>query len=86
MNEISYILKLINMGKAYSVIIPDIGEFVCADYSINKKKLKPIVHDNVDEFIKNKNDFVIWRPSNDGYLSPWGKGLPSANLHVLCIF
>lgn len=86
MNEISYIMKLIQDGKAYAVNIPDIGEFVCADYSVNKKNLRPIVHNNVENFMKNKNDFVIWRPSHDGYISPWGIGFPSANLHVLCIF
>lgn len=86
MNEISYIIKLINLRKAYIVNVPNIGDFVCADYTLNKKNLTPISNNSVENFIKNKNDFVIWRPSSDGDISPWGTGLPSANLHVLCIF
>ena len=89
--EMNFISELIFARKAYVISIPEKGNYVCMQSSFldekRIKKMKPIENKDVHKtFLQNPLDFVIWNANDvNGYLSPWGKGLPSANLHVLVI-
>jgi cysteinyl-tRNA synthetase len=84
--EIYYIEKMIRYNKAYVLNIDKIGQFVCGSYDQIKPKCNPIPNESVSEYRHKENDFVLWFPATDGLDSPWGKGYPSANLYVLCMY
>lgn len=80
--EIIFIKKMIARGVAYEVNIPDIGNFICC----SEIKKKTIPNEVVTGYLRDPSDFVIWIPKIDGVQSPWGYGIPSANLYVCCIY
>jgi cysteinyl-tRNA synthetase len=88
--EIIYISHMISRGRAYTLNIPDIGEFVLAESKYYNIRKRPIQNENIkDSFKKHEDDFVVWMPSKNNELyknSPWGNGVPSANLYVCCIY
>ena len=88
--EIKYISHMISKNRAYVVNVQDIGTFVLAESKYYNIRKNPIKNDHIKDDLKNnENDFVIWVPAqNDEHCknSPWGYGLPSANLYVCCIY
>jgi cysteinyl-tRNA synthetase len=87
--EIYYIQKYISNGWAYTIFIPNIGEFVIADYTHFKHKHNSIKSDHLIDKLKNEKDFVIWMPKKEqenSYESPWGYGILSANFYVNCLY
>jgi cysteinyl-tRNA synthetase len=88
--EISYISNMIYRSKAYTIDIPNIGTFVLADSEYYNVRKRPIQNEYIkDSLKKNVDDFVVWMPSYESkycYESPWGCGVPSANLYVCCIY
>lgn len=78
--EINMVDVLISKNKAYSIDVPNKGTYICMTNDNNKTRF--IAHEDV--ITAKKNDYVIWVPnSTHGVPSPWGQGLPSANLYVL---
>jgi cysteinyl-tRNA synthetase len=84
--EIYYIEKMIRYNQAYVLNIDKIGQFVCGSYDQIKPKCNPIPNVSVSGYLHKEKDFVLWAPTTDGLDSPWGKGYPSANLYVLCMY
>jgi len=89
-NEINYIMKLIDHNHAYLVFNKNLNTYVCAKYNYFQPKQTPIMNNNPDisEYLKDPNDYIIWYPNDEQYSvdTPWGKGAPSANLYVCCIY
>lgn len=87
--EVEFVGKMLRQGTAYTVDTKK-GIYVLMDCNYYKPKYKPIGHDDVNEHMRNPNDYVIWIPhSNEkksGVTTEWGIGLPSANLYVCCIY
>ena len=89
--EIIYIYKLISNNSAYTVYNKKLNNtYVCAKYNYFQPKQQPIMNDNPDisDYLENYNDFIIWYPNEQEHSvnTPWGKGIPSANLYVCCIY
>ena len=90
-NEIDYIYKLIYNNSAYLVYDKNLNKtYVCAKYNYFQPKQKPIMNNNteISDYLQNNDDFIIWYPNEQEYSvdTPWGKGIPSANLYVCCIY
>ena len=87
--EIYFIEKMLRMNEAYKVDLPNKGTYICMsnDYRPNQKRITPIKYEEVDSLKKHSLDFVIWRPDIEkGAKSPYGQGVPSANLYVLGLY
>lgn len=87
--EVYFIEKMIRLNYAYVIDIPEKGSFVCMSNldKPNQVKINPIPHPEIDNYKKNNTDFVIWIPDQEkGAVSPYGQGLPSANLYVLGMY
>lgn len=90
-NEINYIMKLIDSNTAYLIYNNGLNNtYICARYNYFQPKQKPIMNNNseISEYLEDDQDFIIWYPNDDDYSidTPWGKGKPSANLYVCCIY
>lgn len=83
MTDIDYIISLIETGKAYTVPT-EMGEFVCAERSkFPNLKVSPVQYALLDGKKYKDDDFPIWAPYKEGRLSPYGKGQPTVNLHLI---
>ena len=85
---IVYIQQLITNGTAYEIdgnVLFDISKFTnygclsdrCIEDQDSGSRIK------VEEYKKNANDFILWKPSSDnepGWDSPWGTGRPGWHL------
>lgn len=90
-NEIDYICKLICNNSAYIIYNKNLNnKYVCAKYNYFQPKQKPIMNNNpeISDYLENNDDFIIWYPNEQEHSvdTPWGKGIPSANLYVCCIY
>lgn len=88
---------LIEREVAYVVDVPGVGTFVCLDYEEMKKRMPfhlfaietmnplPVWYPCLDKHTRTKHmDYALWAPYVEGGVSPWGKGIPTANLeHML---
>jgi cysteinyl-tRNA synthetase len=88
--EFYYINKFISLGWAYTIYIDNVGEFIIAEYKYFDHIKNSIKYDIVKNKLRDQNDFVIWIPKeendNESFDSPWGYGIPSANLYVNCMY
>ena len=85
---IVYIQQLITNGTAYEIdgnVLFDVSKFTnygclsdrCIEDQDSGSRIK------VEEYKKNPNDFILWKPSSDnepGWDSPWGIGRPGWHL------
>ena len=85
---IVYIQQLITNGTAYEIdgnVLFDVSKFTnygclsdrCIEDQDSGSRIK------VEEYKKNPNDFILWKPSSDnepGWDSPWGTGRPGWHL------
>ena len=85
---IVYIQQLIANGTAYEIngnVLFDVSKFTnygclsdrCIEDHDSGSRIK------VEEYKKNPNDFILWKPSSDaepGWDSPWGNGRPGWHL------
>ena len=85
---IVYIQQLIANGTAYEIngnVLFDVSKFTnygclsdrCIEDQDSGSRIK------VEEYKKNPNDFILWKPSSDtepGWDSPWGTGRPGWHL------
>ncbi len=85
---IIYIQQLIANGTAYEIngnVLFDVSKFTnygclsdrCIEDQDSGSRIK------VEEYKKNPNDFILWKPSSDGepgWDSPWGNGRPGWHL------
>ena len=85
---IVYIQQLITNGTAYEIdgnVLFDVRKFTnygclsdrCIEDQDSGSRIK------VEEYKKNPNDFILWKPSSDnepGWDSPWGIGRPGWHL------
>ena len=85
---IDYIQQLITNGTAYEIngnVLFDVSKFTnygclsdrCIEDQDSGSRIK------VEEYKKNPNDFILWKPSSDtepGWDSPWGTGRPGWHL------
>lgn len=85
---IVYIQQLIANGTAYEIngnVLFDVSKFTnygclsdrCIEDQDSGSRIK------VEEYKKNPNDFILWKPSSDGepgWDSPWGNGRPGWHL------
>ena len=85
---IVYIQRLISNGTAYEIngnVLFDVSKFTnygclsdrCIEDQDSGSRIK------VEEYKKNPNDFILWKPSSDtepGWDSPWGTGRPGWHL------
>ena len=85
---IVYIQQLITNGTAYEIngnVLFDVSKFTnygclsdrCIEDQDTGSRIK------VEEYKKNPNDFILWKPSSDtepGWDSPWGTGRPGWHL------
>ncbi len=85
---IIYIQQLIANGTAYEIngnVLFDVSKFTnygclsdrCIEDQDSGSRIK------VEEYKKNPNDFILWKPSGDGepgWDSPWGNGRPGWHL------
>ena len=85
---IVYIQQLITNGTAYEIngnVLFDVSKFTnygclsdrCIEDQDSGSRIK------VEEYKKNPNDFILWKPSSDGepgWDSPWGNGRPGWHL------
>lgn len=85
---IDYIQQLITNGTAYEIngnVLFDVSKFTnygclsdrCIESQDSGSRIK------VEEYKKNPNDFVLWKPSSEsepGWDSPWGTGRPGWHL------
>ena len=85
---IVYIQQLITNGTAYEIngnVLFDVSKFNnygclsdrCIEDQDSGSRIK------VEEYKKNPNDFILWKPSNEsepGWDSPWGTGRPGWHL------
>jgi len=85
---IVYIQQLIDNGTAYEIngnVLFDVSKFTnygclsdrCIEDQDSGSRIK------VEEYKKNPNDFILWKPSSDGepgWDSPWGNGRPGWHL------
>lgn len=85
---IDYIQQLITNGTAYEIngnVLFDVSKFNnygclsdrCIEDQDSGSRIK------VEEYKKNPNDFILWKPSSDnepGWDSPWGTGRPGWHL------
>ena len=85
---IVYIQQLITNGTAYEIdgnVLFDVSKFNnygclsdrCIEDQDSGSRIK------VEEYKKNPNDFILWKPSSDnepGWDSPWGTGRPGWHL------
>ena len=85
---IVYIQQLIANGTAYEIngnVLFDVSKFTnygclsdrCIEDHDSGSRIK------VEEYKKNPNDFILWKPSGDGepgWDSPWGNGRPGWHL------
>jgi len=85
---IVYIQQLITNGTAYEIngnVLFDVSKFSnygclsdrCIEDQDSGSRIK------VEEYKKNPNDFILWKPSSDsepGWDSPWGIGRPGWHL------
>ena len=85
---IVYIQQLIANGTAYEIngnVLFDVSKFTnygclsdrCIEDQDTGSRIK------VEEYKKNPNDFILWKPSSDtepGWDSPWGTGRPGWHL------
>ena len=85
---IDYIQQLITNGTAYEIngnVLFDVSKFTnygclsdrCIEDQDSGSRIK------VEEYKKNPNDFILWKPSNEsepGWDSPWGTGRPGWHL------
>ena len=85
---IVYIQQLITNGTAYEIdgnVLFDVSKFTnygclsdrCVEDQDSGSRIK------VEEYKKNPNDFILWKPSSDtepGWDSPWGTGRPGWHL------
>mgnify|MGYP001465747064 FL=1 len=85
---IVYIRQLITNGTAYEIdgnVLFDVSKFTnygclsdrCIEDQDSGSRIK------VEEYKKNPNDFILWKPSSDnepGWDSPWGTGRPGWHL------
>jgi cysteinyl-tRNA synthetase len=83
-----YIQQLITNGTAYETngnVLFDVSKFTnygclsdrCIEDQDSGSRIK------VEEYKKNPNDFILWKPSSDnepGWDSPWGTGRPGWHL------
>ncbi len=85
---IIYIQQLITNGTAYEIngnVLFDVSKFTnygcLSDRSIEDQESGSRI--KVEEYKKNPNDFILWKPSSDtepGWDSPWGNGRPGWHL------
>ena len=85
---IVYIQQLLTNGTAYEIngnVLFDVSKFTnygclsdrCIEDQDSGSRIK------VEEYKKNPNDFILWKPSSDtepGWDSPWGTGRPGWHL------
>jgi cysteinyl-tRNA synthetase len=84
--ELGYIMRMLRHGKAYVINVPTVGNFVCGSHEYFKPRYTPIPNETVKQHLYQEKDFPMWIPCENGMDSPWGKGRPSANLYVACIY
>jgi cysteinyl-tRNA synthetase len=93
MHDINYISRALRASQAYVVNVPKVGPFVIMSASAKKLRAPAIKYDQVEGFLRDPNDFVVWIPDaaltdtpEFAFDAPWGTGRPSANLYVFCIY
>ena len=77
---INFITKLVNKKKAYEIkgnVFFDVTK-AKAYGIVSNQNLKKIIPNKVHPLARSKNDFVLWKKTNQGiqFDSPWGKGRP----------
>lgn len=87
--EISYIMKIISYNYAY-LVQENNKTYVYAKYNHFRPRHKPILNEYLEnlDYLKDPYDFIIWYPNEQEHSvnTPWGTGIPSANLYVCCIY
>jgi cysteinyl-tRNA synthetase len=73
---------LVERGAAYQ-LDTEVGSFLVAEAGRIATRCAPVLYPIVQQHGRGRGDFALWAPYVDGRPSPWGAGLPTANVHLL---
>jgi hypothetical protein len=81
-SQVEKVIECVRKGIAYQVDT-EVGAFVCVEAHKVILETNPVHDPILNAYKAHPLDFPIWVPFIDGVSSPFGKGLPTANLSLI---
>ena len=81
-SQVEKVIKCVRDGIAYQVNT-EAGAFVCVEAHKVVLETNPVHYPILNAHKAHPLDFPVWASFVDGVSSPFGKGLPTANLSLL---